>query len=316
MSVRNPLIGGLAFATLATLGGVLVSRAEPVPSGRGLMFAYAPDSTPVFGRKQFNAPASGSTIFTERFLAVSGSAYLLKVENGAANGTGRVSTGTIRLNSTAILSPSDFAGAPALLTRFVQLTASDTLKVELSAGAGQFVTVSVLASPNPRIPIHGPTLVTVASGSQVTVDDNFSLPAGTSGPFRVHVVNGPDGATRVSNATVTLNGTDILTQNDINANIAAVERAVTLTSSNTVAIKVKQSSAGNQLSIRFTATDTVKPKITLTAPAQNALTGNTSIAVSGSVDDKTVTAVTVNGTNAPLDASGAFSISAPLGNEG
>ena len=234
MSVRNPLLGGLAFATLATLGGVLGSRAEPAPKVPGTMFTYAPDSTPLFGPKQFNAPSSGSTIYTERFLAVAGSGYMLKVENGAPNGTGRVSTGTIRLNSTAILTPSDFAGAPALLTRFVQLAASDTLKVELSAGAGQFVTVSVLASPNPRHPVHGPTLVTVVQGNQVTVNDNFSLPAGAAGPFRVHVVNGPAGTTRASNATVTLNGTDILTQTDINANIAAVERAATLLASNTL----------------------------------------------------------------------------------
>lgn len=224
MSLRIPLLGGLALATLATLGGVIASRAEPVPARRGALFAYAPDSTPLFGPKQFNAPASGSTIYTERFLAVSGSAYMLKVENGAANGTGRVSTGTIRLNSTAVLSPSDFAGAPALLTRFVTLTPSDTNKVELSAGSGQFVTVSVLASPNPRYPVHGPTLVTVLQGNQITVNDNFTMPAGTSGPYRVHVVNGPGGTTRVSNATVTLNGTDVLGQNDINGNIAAVER--------------------------------------------------------------------------------------------
>lgn len=85
----------------------------------------------------------------------------------------------------------------------MQLTSSDTLKVELSAGSGQFVTVSVLASPNPRYPIHGPTLATVSSGTQVTVNDNFSLPAGAAGPFHVHVVNGPDGTTRVANATVT-----------------------------------------------------------------------------------------------------------------
>ena len=37
--------------------------------------------------------------------------------------------------------------------------------------------------------------------------------------------NGPDGTTRVGNATVTLNGTDILTQSDIDTDIAAVERA-------------------------------------------------------------------------------------------
>lgn len=316
MSVRYQVIGGVAFAAITTLGGVLASRAETPPNIRGAMFAYAPDSTPLFGAKQFNAPASGSTIYTERFLAVSGADYVLKVENGAPNGTGRVSTGTIRLNSAAILSPSDFSGSPALLTRFVTLASSDTLKVELSAGSGQFVTVSVLASPNPRYPIQGPTLAQVTQGSQVTVNDNFTLPSGASGPFRVHVVNGPGGTTRVSNATVTINGTDVLTQNDINANIAAVERAVTLQASNTVQIKVKQSSVGNRLSIRFTATDTVKPKITLTTPAQNAVTGNTSIAVSGSVDDKTVTAVTVNGTSAPLDASGAFSLNASLGNEG
>jgi hypothetical protein len=197
MSVRYPLLGGLAFATAATLAGVMVGRAEPAGKTRAAMFAYSPDSTPLFGPKQFNAPASGSTIYTERFLAVSGSNYLLKLENGAPNGTGRVSTGTIRLNSAAILSPSDFAGSPALLTRFVTLTSSDTLKVELSAGSGQFVTVSVLASPNPRYPIQGPTLVTVAQGSQVTVNDDFSLPAGASGPFRVHVVNGPSGTSRL-----------------------------------------------------------------------------------------------------------------------
>src|SRR5690349_3860056 len=102
MSVRYPLLGCLTFATAATLAGVIAGRAEPATKTRGLMFAYAPDSIPIFGPKQFNAPVSGSTIATERFLAVSGSDYLLRVDNGAPNGSGRVSTGTIRLNSTAI----------------------------------------------------------------------------------------------------------------------------------------------------------------------------------------------------------------------
>jgi hypothetical protein len=62
MSVRHPFLGGVAFATLATLGGVLVSPAEPAPKTRGAAFTYVLDSTPLFGPKRFNAPASGSTI--------------------------------------------------------------------------------------------------------------------------------------------------------------------------------------------------------------------------------------------------------------
>jgi hypothetical protein len=178
MPARYPFFGGLAFATLATLGGVMASRAESAPGARGLMFAYAPDSTPLFGPKQLNAPASGFTIYAERFLAVSGSSYALKVENGAPGGIGRVGSGTIRLNTTVILSPGDVAGTPTLLARFVMLISRDALKVELSAGSGQFVTACVLASlnprypPYPRYPVRGPTLTegqVRAAGATATI---------------------------------------------------------------------------------------------------------------------------------------------------
>src|SRR6185436_3083421 len=63
------------------------------------------------------------------------------------------------------------------------------------------------------IVFYGPRQFTRASGSPVTVTEQFSVPFGVVAPYTINVLNGAaDGSHRVSSASIQLNGVELFTQ--------------------------------------------------------------------------------------------------------
>ncbi|MEA2203723.1 MAG: hypothetical protein QOE77_499 [Blastocatellia bacterium] len=145
--------------------------------------------------------------------------------------------------------------------------------------------------------IFGPARFDRTPGAPNKYLEQFSLPAGVTAPYILHIQNGePDGTNRVSSATVKLNGVDILVPSDLNQNIANIDRSVTLTSANSLEVRLA-SNPGSYLIINLSGsvavTDNTAPSIVIAAPADNAKTSNDTIAVSGTALDSGLSATGV-----------------------
>lgn len=87
--------------------------------------------------------------------------------------------------------------------------------------------------------LFGPKQYTRTAGPPNIFTDTFTLPAGTTAPYTLHVVNGnTNGTNRISSATVTLNGAQILGPSDFGQNVAIIDRTVTLQASNQLEIRL------------------------------------------------------------------------------
>ena len=97
---------------------------------------------------------SGEPVTAE--MAFNGSGYadfVLRVENGGADGAGRVSSAIVSLNSVKILSPADFNQNVHVLERLITpLEASNSLAVTLRSNPGGFLLVQVLGEPQFNLP--------------------------------------------------------------------------------------------------------------------------------------------------------------------
>ena len=117
--------------------------------------------------------------------------------------------------------------------------------------------------------VYGPQRFTRLTGQAVNVVQNFSLPADAAAPFNIVVQNGTsEGSNRVSSATIKLNGTDLYTPSDFNQNVSSLTKAVTMTATNTLEVKLT-SAAGSYLTITLSATRPAnQPALVSVAPAR------------------------------------------------
>ncbi len=95
------------------------------------------------------------------------------------------------------------------------------------------------AQSGSNMTIFGPRRFDRTTGQPNQYMEQFSLPSGVTSPYTLHIQNGAaDGSSRVSSATVKLNGIDILTPSDLNQNVAAVDRTVTLKANNQLDVRL------------------------------------------------------------------------------
>jgi RHS repeat-associated protein len=78
--------------------------------------------------------------------------FTILVENGAPEGSNRVSSATIKLNGENLFTPSDFNQNVASLTKAPTLTPTNTLEVKLTSAAGSYLTITVTATRNGNQP--------------------------------------------------------------------------------------------------------------------------------------------------------------------
>ncbi|HKR11221.1 MAG TPA: PKD domain-containing protein [Pyrinomonadaceae bacterium] len=137
--------------------------------------------------------------------------------------------------------------------------------------------------------LFGPRRFDRTTGQPNQYVEQFSLPAGTTEPFTLHIQNGSiDGTNRVSSAVVKVNGVSLFTQNDFNQNVASLERTITLNAQNQLDVRLA-SGPGSYLIINITgtipATDTTAPLLEVTNPTNNFTTTDNQITVGGTASD-------------------------------
>ena len=102
-----------------------------------------------------------------------------------------------------------------------------------------FLGLGLAASASAQTVLFGPTQYQRTAGPPNQFAGTFTLPAGATAPYTLHVVNGnADGTNRVSSATIKLNGTQILGPSDFNQNVAVLDRTVTLQASNILEVRL------------------------------------------------------------------------------
>jgi len=103
--------------------------------------------------------------------------------------------------------------------------------------AASAMTALPAANAVTEIPLFGPKKYVRTTGAKDVYTVTVDVAAWLKSPFRLHVKNGEDDGTfRVSSATVEINGTTVLSQQDFNQNAAAYDRTVTLTPKTTLEV--------------------------------------------------------------------------------
>ncbi len=276
------------------------------------------DTITVWGPQQFNGSEGLGQTYVEQLTATvsPGRLYTLHLVNGAADGTHRSSKVEIKLNGYEIVSQTEVTQAVAELDRTVALTAVDTLVITVAGSGDPYIALSILSTPESSFDVYGPNQYLVSTGSSQTYNESFSVPTSAGPPYRVYVVNGAaDGTLRAASASITLNGTEIVTPSELTSGVGSLTKVVSLNASNTLGVTVS-GGVNTYLTLRFTATDTTKPTLTITTPAVGTVTNQATIAVTGTISDQTATTVTVNGTAATVTNNTSYSATVPLSTEG
>ena len=114
----------------------------------------------VYGPQRFTRLTGQPTNVVQNFSlpADANAPFSIRVENGAAEGSNRVSSATIKLNGADLYTPSDFNQNVSSLTEAVTLTATNTIDVKLTSAAGSYLTITITATRN----ANQPALVSVA----------------------------------------------------------------------------------------------------------------------------------------------------------
>jgi RHS repeat-associated protein len=188
--------------------------AEPKSTAvRAARAAQVVETFNVFGPRRFDRTSGAPTTVTDTFAlpADAGAPFKVQLQNGAADGAGRVSSATVKLNGADVFKQSDFSQQTASLTRNVTLAASNTIEVKLTSAAGSHVTVVItatrtqappasLASVNPARATQGQSLSVTLTGSnthwaagqtRAALGEEISVGGAAPGELGLVTVTGP-----------------------------------------------------------------------------------------------------------------------------
>src|SRR6266487_2897927 len=324
---RVPTRGGARLAAVASLvGGVVVTALVPRairsaavrPAQPPAPLAVATgDTQVVYGPTRFDTPTGSLTLHVERFAlaVVPGRRYTLRVDNGATDGSHRVSGGSVILNGSQILSSADLGSGASGWSRVVQPLSEDTIVVAVQGTAGAYVTASLLSTPDASFLVFGPERFIRSGSAPVTETRHFTTSATAAAPYRMCIVNGnANGTQRISSATIMVNGVSVVTQSELNQHVGGLMKEVTLQRQNTITITLN-ATPGSFIDLCFNATDVTPPVITISQPPNNFITREAQVGVAGSVQDETATTVRVNGQPASMSGT-SFTATVPLAAEG
>lgn len=140
-----------------------------------------------------------------------------------------------------------------------------------------------------------------AAGPPVTVSDTFSA-CDPSGPFRLVVLNGPEGRHRISSGSLVVNGLEVLRERDFNQRVARIERPLTnILEDNRLEVELR-SKPGAAIQVTIEGIQACGARITSPAPGSTLteplvlVRGTVQVPPNGNVG------VTVNGVPALVEA--------------
>ena len=166
-------LAGLPAPAAAVVSGRETGRgggaAHRVSAGAG----QVAETFNVYGPRRFERGSGAPATVTETFTLPADSIAPFKVQllNGAPDGSGRVSSATVKLNGAGLFKQSDFSQQTGSLTRAVMLGASNTLEVRLTSAPGSHVTVAFTATRTQALP----AALSSVSPSRVTQGRRLSV---------------------------------------------------------------------------------------------------------------------------------------------
>jgi hypothetical protein len=119
--------------------------------------------------------------------------------------------------------------------------------------------------------------------------------------FRLRLMNGPRGLTRVSSLSIALNGSEVVSPAQINQQVAQVERAVGLQEQNTLRVTLAGTPLGT-VALSIVSDSGCGP--TISAPTLGATVPAGPLLVRGSTESTGEVGITVNGIPALVDGTG------------
>ncbi|MCX5915020.1 MAG: hypothetical protein NTV04_24200, partial [Deltaproteobacteria bacterium] len=142
--------------------------------------------------------------------------FLLRLTNGTAEGTRRVSSAGIKLNGQEVFRPSEFNQQVEELRRqVILLSGENLLEVNLRSAPGSFVTLELFRLEKQACMIYNLHTFRRSKGKPFQEIDVFELPPQFYGPYTLSLTSGnPDGTQRVDSAVITLNGAPAFEPND------------------------------------------------------------------------------------------------------
>ena len=186
----------------------------------------------------------------------------------------------------------------ATVKQFVDVDSGyNSLGIGLKGSNGSHAWVRVMHVSEPQYKVFGEqTYTRLTPPAPETV--SFALDTAVAGALytlRVKSGNG-NGTNRITNATVKINGTQVLSSSDFGTGVATVNKDVTLGPSNLIEVN-NQGVSGSKMKVRLFATDRTAPTLAVTSPSTDtAYTTASSFAIQGTVTDaQTHAVVRVNG---------------------
>ena len=286
----------------------------------GMPMAASATSHILFGPKTYVIGTSGPLVAHEEFVSDAATlcsgraAFVLSVRNGDENGANAISSGRILVNGVKLVSENDFQLRTAGIERaFAASARTNSIDVTLASVPGGSVTVTIFREiEEPLFPAFEHIL---GQNGQSVYPHQFEG-TNTGAPLVLVVENGlPDGSRRIMTGSVTLNGTMVLTNNELNEGMPLLRRRITLRPQNDLRIEA----VGRQLdSLRVSVkrlldeSACAQLRVAFTAPDAGSVINTQLIAARGIAVGPRDIGVTLNGSVADIDLSRAGTESDPF----